>query len=53
MSGNGEDGVYNVGTGKVVTRYEQIKGIVDVFGDKAHPSKIVIKRDKPDSPFFC
>lgn len=52
MSGNGEDGVYNVGTGKVVTRYEQIKGIVDVFGDKAHPSKIVIKRDKPDSPFF-
>ena len=32
---------------------EQIQGIIDVFGRKDKPSKIIINRDKPDSPNFC
>ena len=33
FSANGESGIYNVGTGWVVNRYDQIQGIIDVFGD--------------------
>ncbi len=35
-----------------VTRLEQIQGIIDVFGNPNKKSKIVINRDKPDSPNF-
>ncbi len=52
LSSNGESGTYNVGTGWVVNRYDQIKGIIDVFGNKEHPSKIVVRKDKPDSPTY-
>jgi len=52
FSANGESGTYNVGTGKVVNRYDQIQGIIDVFGNKERPSKIILRLDKPDSPTY-
>ena len=52
LSANGESGIYNVGTGWVVTRRDQIQGLIDVFGDKTNPSKIVVCADKPDSPTY-
>lgn len=52
LSANGKSGTYNVGTGWVVSRKEQIQGLIDVFGNKKHPSKIVIRADKPDSPTY-
>ncbi|MBP5689553.1 MAG: NAD(P)-dependent oxidoreductase [Bacteroidales bacterium] len=52
LSSDGASGLYNVGTGKVVTRMDQIKGIIEVFGDPANPSPIVVRRDKPSSPTY-
>ena len=52
LSANGESGIYNVGTGWVVTRRDQIQGLIDIFGDRTHPSKIVVRADKPDSPIY-
>lgn len=52
LSSNGESGTYNVGTGWVVSRLDQIKGIIDVFGNKEHSSKIVVCPEKPDSPTY-
>ena len=52
LSANGESGIYNVGTGWVVNRRDQIQGLIDVFGDRRHPSKIVVRPDKPDSPVY-
>ena len=31
---------------------DQIKGIIEVFGDPANPSPIVVRRDKPSSPTY-
>lgn len=52
LSADGESGTYNVGTGWVVTRRDQIQGLIDIFGNKEHPSKIVVREDKPDSPTY-
>ena len=52
LSSDGASGTYNVGTGVAVTRYEQIQGLIDVFGSKEHPSKVVVRTDKPDSPTY-
>lgn len=52
LSADGKSGIYNVGTGRVVTRREQIQGLIDVFGNKEHPSKVVVRSDKPDSPVY-
>ena len=52
LSTDGESGTYNVGTGKVVSRMDQIKGLIEVFGDPSNPSKIVVRSDKPDSPTY-
>lgn len=52
LSSDGASGVYNVGTGEVVTRRDQIQGLIDVFGDKDHPSRIIVRSDKPDSPIY-
>ena len=52
LSSEGESGTYNVGTGWVVTRLAQIQGLIDVFGRKDNPSKIVVREDKPDSPTY-
>ncbi len=53
LSANGISGVYNIGNNMPVTRMEQIQGIIDVFGNPDKKSKIIINRDKPDSPNFC
>ena len=52
FSANGDSGTYNVGTGWVVNRRDQIQGIIDIFGDRNHPSRIVVRADKPDSPTY-
>ena len=52
LSSDGACGTYNVGTGKAVTRQEQIQGIIDLWSPKDKPSKIVVDRTKPDSPFY-
>ena len=52
LSSDGSSGIYNVGTGVAVPRYNQIKGLIEVFGNSEHPSKIVIRKDKPDSPTY-
>lgn len=52
LSSEGASGTYNVGTGWVVSRRDQIQGLIDVFGNKEHPSRIVVRRDKPDSPVY-
>jgi UDP-glucose 4-epimerase len=52
LSADGESGTYNVGTGKVVSRMDQIKGLIEVFGDPGNPSRIVVRDDKPDSPTY-
>ncbi len=53
LTGNGKSGTYNIGNNMPVTRMEQIQGIIDVFGRKDKPSRIIVNRDKPDSPNFC
>jgi UDP-glucose 4-epimerase len=52
MSSNGESGVYNVGVGKTISRKDQIQALIDIWSPKEHPSKIIVNRKKPDSPFF-
>lgn len=52
LSSNGASGIYNVGTGKVVTRMEQIEGIIKLWSPKDKPSRIIVDRSKPDSPFY-
>lgn len=51
LSSDGTSGTYNVGTGVAVSRYDQIQGIINVFGGEKK-SDIIIRRDKPDSPIY-
>ncbi len=51
LSANGSSGIYNVGTGKTVTRYNQIQGLIEVFGGNKK-SNIIIRNDMPDSPIY-
>lgn len=43
------NGMYNVGTGIGTTLEEQVRGIVEVFSPKEHPSQISYNPNKPDS----
>lgn len=43
-----EGGIYNVG-GRCISLDEQIRGIVEVFSPKDHPSKLVYRPDRPDA----
>ena len=43
-----EGGIYNVGNGWQVSLEEQIRGIVEVFSPKDHPSEITYVPEKPD-----
>lgn len=52
LSSEGVSGTYNVGTGKAVSRIEQIQGIIDLWSPINQPSNIIIDRTKPDSPFY-
>lgn len=46
-------GTFNVGTGIGTTRLDQIKGLIDVFTpENGIKSKIIINKDKPDSPQY-
>jgi UDP-glucose 4-epimerase len=44
-----DGGVYNVGRGVPVTLEEQILGIVDVFCEKNHRSKVIYKPEMPNA----
>lgn len=45
-------GHYNVGTGVGTSLEKQIEGIIDVFSDGVHKSKIIERKDKPNSPQY-
>ena len=47
-----ECGYYNVGTGIGTTLLDQIKGIVEVFGEDGKKSKIILRPDKPNAPQY-
>ncbi len=47
-----ETGYYNVGTGTGTTLYDQIKGIVEVFGREGHKSEITFRPDLPNAPQY-
>lgn len=44
-----DGGIYNVGTGKPVTLLNQVKGMVETFGDEGHKSKMLFCPDKPNA----
>lgn len=52
LSSDGASGTYNVGSGKAVTRLEQIEGIIKLWSPADKPSKIIVDRTKPDSPCY-
>lgn len=45
-------GYYNVGTGVGTSLLDQIKGMVDVFGEDGRKSKIIMRPDKPNAPQY-
>lgn len=49
---NIEEGYYNVGTGIGTTLLDQIKGMIEVFGEEGHKSNIVLRPDKPNAPQY-
>lgn len=42
-------GLYNMTSGTELDLEEQVKAVVEVFGDPAHPSRIVYRPDKPNN----
>lgn len=49
---NRNEGYYNVGTGVGTTLLDQIKGMIEVFGDSERKSQIVMCPDKPNAPQY-
>lgn len=49
---NRECGYYNVGTGIGTSLIDQIKGMIEVFGEDGKKSKIVMRPDKPNAPQY-
>lgn len=45
-------GYYNVGTGIGTSLLDQIKGMVEVFGDNNKKSEIIMRPDKPNAPQY-
>ncbi len=45
-------GYYNVGTGIGTSLIDQIKGMVEVFGEDGRKSKIIMRPDKPNAPQY-
>lgn len=45
-------GYYNVGTGVGTSLLDQIKGMVEVFGEGNRKSEIVMRPDKPNAPQY-
>lgn len=49
---NAPSGMYNVGTGVGTSLEDQIRGIVEVFSPKDHPSPISFDPSRPDAPEY-
>lgn len=47
-----KSGYYNVGTGIGTSLLDQIKGMVEVFGEKDKKSELIMRPDKPDAPQY-
>lgn len=45
-------GYYNVGTGIGTTLLDQIRGMVEVFGEEGNKSEIIMAPDKPNAPQY-
>lgn len=45
-------GYYNVGTGVGTSLLDQIKGMIDVFGENGKKSDIIMRPDKPNAPQY-
>lgn len=45
-------GYYNVGTGVGTSLLDQIKGMIDVFGENGKKSNIIMRPDKPNAPQY-
>lgn len=49
---NRSSGYYNVGTGIGTSLLDQIKGMIEVFGEKGKKSAIIMRPDKPNAPQY-
>lgn len=49
---NREEGYYNVGTGTGTSLLDQIKGMIEVFGNANHKSSLIMRPDKPNAPQY-
>ncbi len=47
-----DSGYYNVGTGIGTSLIDQIKGIVDIFGEEGHKSNILMKPEMTNAPQY-
>ena len=45
-------GYYNVGTGVGTSLLDQIKGMVDIFGEEGKKSQLIMRPDKPNAPQY-
>ena len=45
-------GYYNVGTGVGTSLLDQIKGMVEVFGEDGRKSEVIMRPDKPNAPQY-
>lgn len=45
-------GYYNVGTGIGTSLIDQVKGMIDVFGEEGNKSQIIMRPDKPNAPQY-
>ncbi|MFR6132808.1 MAG: NAD-dependent epimerase/dehydratase family protein [Fusicatenibacter saccharivorans] len=49
---NRKCGYYNVGTGVGTSLLDQIKGMIEVFGEDGRKSEIIMRPDKPNAPQY-
>ena len=49
---NRDCGYYNVGTGVGTSLLDQIRGMVEVFGEGDKKSQIIMRPDKPNAPQY-
>ena len=49
---NRDCGYYNVGTGVGTSLFDQIRGMVEVFGEGDKKSQIIMRPDKPNAPQY-
>ena len=49
---NRKCGYYNVGTGVGTSLLDQIKGMIEIFGEDGRKSEIIMRPDKPNAPQY-